>query len=176
MMNKSTCAVLLTIATLSTALVSIDVHAEGKRFHRDNAAGRHTAGAVHRNTGPNGGTVANGRAVKTDGEGNGVAVRGSKITGPEGATAERAAKNTRSADGSATHASGFNASGVKGTVDSQGSASRDADGNVIQARTTTATGANGNSYNGSTTYSKDTGVVHTGTCTDAAGQVIACPR
>ena len=43
------------------------------------------------------------------------------------------------------------------------------------ARSTTATGANGNSYTGSTTVSDGT-LVHTRNCTNAAGDAIACPR
>jgi hypothetical protein len=35
------------------------------------------------------------------------------------------------------------------------------------------TGANGNTYNGQTTVSKD-GITHTGGCTNASGQSIAC--
>ena len=50
---------------------------------------------------------------------------------------------------------------------------RDANGNVVGGRSTTATGQNGNSYDGSTTVSNGT-VTHTGTCTNAAGEVISC--
>lgn len=56
-----------------------------------------------------------------------------------------------------------------------GGIGRDADGNVSGARDTTATGANGNGYTGSTTVSGGT-VTHTGTCTNASGETITCPR
>ncbi len=55
-----------------------------------------------------------------------------------------------------------------------GSITRDADGNVNGSRGTSVTGKNGNSYNGSTTVQDGT-VTHTATCTNAAGETIACP-
>jgi len=88
---------------------------------------------------------------------------------------------------------------VGGSISSQGSSYRNADGTAGVNRTTTATGANGgtyqgstmgatgqgvtrtrevtgangNTYNGQTTVSKD-GITHTGGCTNASGQSIAC--
>jgi hypothetical protein len=102
-------------------------------------------------------------------------------------------------DGSATHQGGFQASGKNGSIQSSGSAQRDANGNIAGQRSTTAQGANGSSYQGSTTYGNGTathttsatgkngdtyqgqttytkgqGVQHSGTCKDASGNVIPC--
>ena len=58
-------------------------------------------------------------------------------------------------------------------MNTSGSIARDADGNVNGSRSTSATGRNGNSYNGSTTVQNGV-VTHTGACTNAAGEAIAC--
>jgi hypothetical protein len=60
-----------------------------------------------------------------------------------------------------------------GSASTSGGVTKDANGNVVGGRSTTATGQNGNSYDGSTTVSNGT-VTHTGTCTNAAGEVISC--
>ena len=83
---------------------------------------------------------------------------------------------TPSADGSLQHDSGFNASNSKGSVQSQGSATRDAQGDVTQSRTTTATSAStGDTLKSTTSYNKDTGLEHSVNCFDASGNAIACP-
>jgi hypothetical protein len=51
--------------------------------------------------------------------------------------------------------------------------SKNADGRYSAGRATTATGANGNTYTGATDISNGQ-VSHTGTCTNASGDVIAC--
>jgi hypothetical protein len=56
-----------------------------------------------------------------------------------------------------------------------GDYSRGEDGKVDGTRTTTATGQNGATYNGSTTID-DGQVTHTGTCTNADGAVVDCPQ
>ena len=139
----------------------------------ENVVGR-TGGAVTAVKGPEGGAAVRGRGYTTDGAGNGTAASGGAFKTASGATGARASTTTRNADGSASHQGGFTATGAKGTVDSSGNVTKGADGSVNGSRTTTATGANGTTYNGSTTYSKDTGVQHTGTCTDAAGNTVAC--
>ncbi|MFZ3116716.1 MAG: hypothetical protein WA159_00200, partial [Variovorax sp.] len=89
--------------------------------------------------------------------------------------ASRAGTNTRNADGSATHRSSLSANGSQGSVQSSGSASRDASGTVTQSRSTTATNAaTGNSVQSSSSYSKDTGLTRSATCYNAGGAVIAC--
>jgi hypothetical protein len=53
---------------------------------------------------------------------------------------------------------------------------RTPDGDVSGERSTSATGAQGNTYQGQTSYSKGEGIEHSATCTDAAGNTIACRR
>ncbi|HEY9104217.1 hypothetical protein [Chitinimonas sp.] len=151
------------------------------------AAGRLRAGGVHANPdggvsagmvavgrGPNGGAYQRGRALTTDGQGNAQAASGGRFRTASGATGWRKSDTQRSADGSVSHEGAFATSGAKGNVQSSGNYNKAADGTVSGSRNTTATGANGNSYTGSTQYDSANGVTHTGTCTDAAGNVISC--
>ncbi|MBS1196470.1 MAG: hypothetical protein H6R18_255 [Proteobacteria bacterium] len=102
--------------------------------------------------------------------------RGGTFKTASGATGERTATNTRSADGTFNHQSSMTAIGTKGNIKSSGSMTKTADGNVSGQRNTTATDANGNTYNGSTTYNKTDGLQHTSSCTNAAGETIACKK
>jgi len=166
-----TCVALLGLASTEASADS------ARRFTRPNAAGGTTAGAVTRHVGPNGGATTSRRVLRTDGEGNGMATSGRAWQTPNGGTGGRAGVTTHSADGSVQHKSGFATSSAKGSVNSQGSLQRDADGNVTQNRTTNATNATtGNSYQGSTSYDSTTGLSHSGSCFDAGGNAIACPR
>lgn len=116
------------------------------------------------------------RNWQADGQGNATAARSGAISGANGGSAGYDRSAYRNADGSAGHQGSAYANGPNGgTASTSGGISRDADGNVTGARSTTATGPNGNSYNGSTTVSGGT-VSHTGTCTNAGGETIACPR
>lgn len=88
---------------------------------------------------------------------------------------------TRSSDGqgnvSASGSGGFaTSSGVMGRRG--GSFARNADGSVSAERNTTATNANtGVGFDGSTTYTKGSGVSRSASCTDAAGNSVTCgPR
>jgi len=113
-------------------------------------------------------------SVSGDGSGNATLRSGGVYRGPGGGTAARSGQTSRSADGTLSHQSGFAAQGAGGgSVQSSGGLTRSADG-VNQSSTTTATAANGNTYSGSTSYDPQSGLSHTATCTDAAGQVIAC--
>ncbi len=173
---------------------------------RANAAGGVTAARATGIAGTNGGRAVHGRAVATDGAGGVKSVRGIAVSGPNGAKGVRGASNTVSADGtathksgsyvqgpngayagragnttvnpdgSATHQSGFKASGAHGTVQSTGTAQRGTDGSVSGERTTTLTGKNGNTYNGTTTWQKGEGAQHTSKCTDPNGNVIPCKK
>lgn len=165
-----------TAALLVLGSLSLDVHADGgRRFIRENPAGGVTAGAARHHAGPNG-AMASRRVLRTDGEGNAMATSGRVWQGANGGVGARAGVTTRSADGSVQHESGLAASSAKGSVTSQGGFTKDAEGNVVQSRNTTATSAaTGNSYQGNTSYNKDTGLTHSGTCYDAGGNVIACP-
>ena len=116
------------------------------------------------------------RAWQADGQGNASASRNGRIAGVHGGSAGAERSAYRNADGSAGRQGSAYANGPNGgSASTSGGISRDADGNVTGARTTTATGANGNGYTGSTTVSDGT-LVHTRSCTNAAGEAIACPR
>ncbi|KAF1727450.1 hypothetical protein [Pseudoxanthomonas japonensis] len=116
------------------------------------------------------------RAWQADGQGNASAWRNGSIAGTNGGSASVDRGAYRNADGSAGRQGSAYVNGPHGgTASTSGGISRDADGNVSGARSTTATGANGNGYTGSTTVSGGT-VTHTGTCTNASGETIACTR
>lgn len=125
----------------------------------------------------NGNSWARGRAVTTGENGATTLMRGGAFKGANGARGARASQATVNPDGSATRRGGFSVSGARGSASSQGSATRNADGSYAGSRSTTATNrATGNTYNGNTTYDSTNGVNRTATCTDAAGNSIACPR
>jgi hypothetical protein len=109
-------------------------------------------------------------------DGTAIHKSGTYVQGPNGGYAARAGKTTVNPDGSATHQSGFKTSGANGTVQSTATAERGADGSASGTRNTTATGKNGNTYNGATTWQKGEGVQHTSTCTDPSGNVIPCKK
>lgn len=138
-----------------------------------NPDGGYSGGRAAAGRGANGGSYARGRAFQTDGQGNSTAASGGAFRGPNGASGARAGTTSRSADGTVTHQSGMAASGAKGSVESSGGYTKTQDG-VTQSRTTTATGANGTTYQGSTSYDKNTGLTHSGSCTDAAGNAVPC--
>ena len=145
-MNRILSTTTLTIALLGAALTALDADAASRRV------------------------------VRTDGQGDASVVSAGAVRGPNGASAARAGTTTRNADGSATHRSGFEAQGAKGSVESVGSATRAADGSVTQSRTTSATNAaTGNSATTTGSYSPETGRTRTTTCYNAAGASVACP-
>ena len=116
------------------------------------------------------------RTWQADGQSNASAARSGSLSGANGGSAGYDRSAYRNADGSAGRQGSAYANGPNGgTASTRGGISRDADGNVTGERSTTATGANGNGYTGSTTVSGGT-VSHTGTCTNAGGEVVACPR
>lgn len=163
------------VAGLVSGLVPMSAEAGGLRTTHANTAGGVTSTAMVGRQGASGGAYARGRSVATDGHGNGTAVSGAGFVGPNGATGGRAGTTTVYADGSATHQSGLSASGAQGSVQSSGSATRDAAGNVTQSRSSAATNtATGNSVQSSSAYNSTTGLTHTATCYNASGAVIAC--
>lgn len=149
------------------------VRARGRVVH-SNASGGTTAVTGAAGAGGNGGAYARGRRVTTDGAGNARVTSGTAVRTSSGATAVRAGQTNVSSDGGVSHNSGFAASGSKGSIQSTGSAQRNADGSASGERTTNATAENGNTYSGETTWTKGEGVQHTGTCKDASGNVISC--
>lgn len=172
--TRSAALVCLTLATL--ALAAPAAHAERLRFAHQNAEGGVTRGfgAAHAGQAASG---ARGHVLRTDGQGNGSVTSGAAVSTANGGQFKRAGHTTRSADGSMQHDSGFTGSNGKGSVQSQGSATRDAQGDVTQNRTTSATSAStGNSAVSTSSYSKDGGFEHSVNCFDANGAAMNCPK
>lgn len=156
----------------TTAFLAISITpAEAGRGAARNGKGSVVAGGT-----ANGNTWGRGRAVTTNESGGTTVTSGGAYQGANGARGARAAQTTVNPDGSATRRGGFSASGARGSASSEGSATRNADGTYTGSRSSTATNAaTGNTYNGTTTYDQN-GATRTATCTDAAGNTIACPR
>lgn len=90
--------------------------------------------------------AAGQRRVLADGQGNVNASAGSTVSTANGSSGSRTARFTRNADGTASG-----------------------------ERSSTATNANtGVTWNGSTTYTKGSGVSRSGSCTDASGNTVTC--
>ena len=155
------------LSTLTLIGLFVAAAASAQAGERLRVIGAQGTGFIAGGSSASGAAYLRGRSVSRDGSG-GV------YRGPNGGTAVRAGQTTRSADGTISHQSGFAAQGAGGgSVQSSGGLTRSAAG-VNQSRATTATAANGNTYSGSTSYDPQTGLSHTATCTDAAGNAIAC--
>jgi len=140
--------------------------------HADGSTASHTGVA---RSGPNG-TVLRGRTATTDGQGNASVTRRGAAVGTQGGVAVRQGSTTRNADGSASHSGSLSAQNAQGSLQSSGGATRNADGTVMQARTSTATSAvTGNSVQTQSSYSQDSGLSRSATCYDASGAAMACP-
>lgn len=139
---------------------------------------RGTNGAVTAVKDPNGGGGVRAHGVRQNSDGSVTRASGGTWRTPNGGTSARASSTTVNPDGSVSRNGEYAGSGPNGSVNSSGSVARDANGNWSGGRTTSATSAaTGNSYQGSTTIDPATGKpVHSGTCYDASGAVIACPR
>jgi hypothetical protein len=159
-----------TTASLDAAFAAGRVKARGATA---NPEGGVTAGSAAAARGPNGGAYTRGGATTTDGQGNAQSVRGAAARTASGGTGARGASTAVNADGSGSRQAGFAASGPRGSAQSSGAFSRSADGTVNGGRSTSATGANGNSYDGQTTVENNQ-VSHSHTCTNAAGEEISC--
>ncbi len=135
-------------------------------------------GAVTAVKGPNGGGAIRASGVRQNPDGSVSRASGGAYRTPNGGTSVRRSATTVNPDGSVSRNGAYDASGPRGSVSSNGSVSRDAYGNWTGGRSTSATNAaTGNSYQGSTMIDPTTGKpVHSGTCYDASGVVIACPR
>lgn len=117
-----------------------------------------------------------GRAAGTTTAEDGTVTRASAsgFRGANGARGGRASTTSVSPDGTVTRNAGAATSGARGSASSQGNFTRSADGTASGSRSTNATNATtGNSYSGSTTLN-DGALSHSGTCTNAAGETIAC--
>jgi len=175
--------------------------ARGVRGHAVSTDGAGDAKVVSGGTGkgPNGGSY--GRAGSTRvGDGTLDHKSGGFVHGANGAYASRRGSTVINSNGSVQHSGAANGSGPNGSFNTAGNFSRNPDGTYSGQRSTTATGANGSysgdtqyangsashttdytakngdTYAGDTTWTKGEGVTHSGTCKDASGKVIACPR
>ena len=120
--------------------------------------------------------AASRRVVDPNPQGGVTATTVAAHRGANGATALRAGKTATAADGTMHHASAIRAQSAKGSVQSSGSSSRDAAGDLTQARSSTITSAaTGDTMKTSSSYSKDTGRTRSASCYDANGGNIACP-
>ncbi len=171
----STCSLAMASIACVLALAAPAAQADSRRVVRPNAAGGTTATAWVDRQGPFGGSRRAARAVATDGQGHTVAAGRRSVAGPQGGSVQRAGRTEVNADGSAHHAGSISASGARGTLQSSGSATRDAAGQVDAGRTTSATSAaTGNSVQSSASYNSATGLTRSTVCYDASGATIAC--
>jgi hypothetical protein len=198
---KSLSKLAIVTAAAALGLLATNVNAQtvahGRFAHR-NANGGITAGHGTAVRGANGGYARRGRVTTTNGHGQGATASGGSFRTANGAEGSRHG-STQWNDGNVTHQGTEQASGPRGSIQSSGSSQRNADGQFSGSRSTTATGANGgtyqgnttfqngsathttdatnkngDTYQGSTTYTKGQGVTHTGTCTNASGATIPC--
>jgi len=174
-MNKTLITTAIIAALSLLQATTVEAAGWGRRgFVRPNAAGGYSGGSGSAFRGPNGAGAA-GRGFATDGQGNAVAGSGRMFRTP-GGVAGRAGLTTHSADGTTTHQGAFGASGVNGSAWSQGNSSYNPQTGLNANRQTSAQATTGQSYTGNTAYSQGTGVTHSGICTNAAGQAVACPQ
>ncbi len=167
-----------------SGLIVLLVAVAGTAIATDSQARQHSR-SVQRTA--QGGQVAVGRSNasfqsqrnrqwQNDGQGNVSGSRSGSLVGANGGNAGYQGSAYRNADGSAGRQGSATINGrYGGTATTAGNITRDADGNVSGSRATDVTGRNGNSYTGSTTVENGS-VIHTGTCTNAAGEVISCRR
>lgn len=165
---------LLLTAGLMTALILSAPTAEAAQGHVRARGATATGTGVVAGGARNGNAYVRGHGVKQNADGSISAASGGAFKLNNGAYGGRASTTTVNPDGSASHQGGFSASGVNGSINSSGSASRNPDGTYAGSRTTNASNAAGDTYSGSTSYSNGS-FTHTGTCHDAAGNTIACP-
>ena len=143
-------------------------------FH-GNAAGGLTHSRISGFKAPNAGSFRT-RTMSTDGQGNLAAGSATAFKTPAGTVGGRGGVATRTSDGTVNHQSGMAVSGSMGSVQSQGGFSKASDGTVTGSRNTSVQAQSGASYQGQTSYSTGSGLTHTGTCTDAYGNQVACPQ
>jgi hypothetical protein len=123
------------------------------------------------------GSFAGRRTVVSDGQGNAAASTASGFATAAGGQGARFGQMSRTADGGLNaSAQGSVTTANGGSAERSGSYNRSADGSsASRERGTTVTNANtGVTYDGSTTYTKGSGISRSGSCKDASGQVVAC--
>ena len=198
---KSLSKLAIVTAAAALGLLAINVNAQAVAhgaFARRNANGGITAGHGTAVRGANGGVAARGRITTTNGRGQGATASGGAFRAANGAQGFRRGSTTWN-NGNVAHQGSLRASGPNGSIQSSGSSQRSANWQFSGSRSTTATGANGGTYQGSTsfqngsathttdatnkngdtyqgetTYTKGQGVTHTGSCTNASGATIPC--
>ena len=169
-MNISKITKITFASIIALCFVAETASAEQGRIKARGNNGAVAAGAY------NGNAWARGHAVKANGDGSYTAGNGQAFKTNNGGQFKRGSTTTYNPDGSVYHKGGLSGSNANGSVNSSGSATKDASGYVSGSRNTNATNnVTGNSYNGSTTYNSNDGVTHTATCMDANGNVITCP-
>ena len=190
------------IVSLSLACLIVSLPAMAGAHHRagthrtaDGSLSHARATSV---AGPKG-HAAHGSRATLDSDGTLTRRSGSRVQGTNGGTWQDGHGVQRNPDGSTQ--AGYTASGqgaMGGSFSSQGSRTRTADGQGAASRQTTMsgargsyagsssrgggtldhqstlTGADGNTYQGQTRYTKGQGVSHSGSCTNAQGQTIQC--
>ena len=168
--------VLMFSASMAVLLAApADANARTRHSVEHNADGSTTAHTGVARRGPNG-AVLRGRTATTDGQGNASVTSRGAAMGAQGGMAVRQGSTTRNADGSASYSGAVSAQNAQGSLQSNGGATRNADGTVTQGRTTTATSAaTGNSVQTQSSYGKDTGLARSATCYDASGTAMPCP-
>jgi hypothetical protein len=169
MLNMSKFGMAAAVAALMITSVAADARPTRGKVKGPN-------GSVTAVQGANGGSVrARGDKKNADGSVTSGRVGGFKTAG--GTQGGRASTTTVNPDGSATRQSVRGASGDNGSYSTSSDVTRNSGGTYSGGRNTTATNNNtGTTYNGSTQIDPATGKpVRTATCTNAAGEVIACP-
>lgn len=158
-------------ALASTVTLSVNPAFAGRFAGRNGKGTAAIAGSAGGNKWSRGHTVQNVN-------GQTVAASGGAFKAANGASGSRASGTTYDpTTGQATHNGGFKAQGTNGSIDSSGQSTYDPATGLNASRKTSATNnKTGNSYNGQTTYDKTNGAQHSGTCSDASGNVINCPN
>lgn len=173
LMIAATAALSLTVLAIDTA------HAGGFRVHGGGTAVTSQGAVSGRGAavrGPNGGGMVRGGGTAVDSQGNFVSGHGGAFnTGT--ARGARAGTTTGTVGSGVRHQSGMAVQGTQGTATSSGSFSTDGAGGASGSRNTSVQSSSSNaSYQGSTNYAKGSGVSHTSTCTNAAGDTVSCTK
>lgn len=163
------------LAALGAGLMLTSTTADAQARRGGHVRGSNGAATVV--SGPNG-TAARAGGARRNADGSVTAASGGAFRTATGATGVRGSTTTVNPDGSGNRTSGLSSSGARGSLNSSSNVSRAADGSYSGGRSTTATStATGNTYSGSTQIDPATGKpVYSGTCTNASGQTITCPR
>jgi hypothetical protein len=123
----------------------------------------------HSVQGANGGYDNGHNSWSHNPDGSGQASWQNNGKGANGGSVDSSGNFTRGSDGTVTGSSQTSASGARGSYNGSTSAA-----NGTTTHDSDVTAANGDSYQGETSYTKGQGYTHSGTCKDAQGNVISC--